>query len=75
MSNHFHELMQVEMAIKAAEKIVGQATMNMDEKQLQAAKNALNQAKLSFQKAAAHRTGIDEKFFNCSLETFSKKEH
>lgn len=72
MTNQFDELMQVEMAIKAAERMVGQATMSMDEDQLQAATDALNQAKMTFQKAAAYQTGIDERFFELSSDSIHK---
>lgn len=72
MTNQFDELMQVEMAIKAAERMVGQATMSMDEDQLKAATDALDQAKVSFKKAAAHQTGIDERFFELSSDLIEK---
>lgn len=72
MTNQYNELMQVEMAIKAAQRMVGQATMSMDANQLKAATDALNEAKASFQKAVAFETGVDERFFEMSSELIEK---
>ncbi|WP_096435214.1 DUF2564 family protein [Alteribacter populi] len=51
MSKPFNDIQQVEMAIKAAQKMVGQATMSMDTGQLETATNALNDAKRQLQEA------------------------
>ncbi|WP_308417925.1 DUF2564 family protein [Halalkalibacter okhensis] len=59
----------------SAEHMVGQATRSMDEEQLEAATNALNDAKTQLQKAMAHQTGVDEAFFEMSQELIAKADH
>ncbi|WP_026689727.1 DUF2564 family protein [Alteribacter aurantiacus] len=51
MSEPFNDIQQVEMAIKAAQKMVGQATMSMNPEQLETATQALNDAKNQLQQA------------------------
>ncbi|MDE5414405.1 MAG: DUF2564 family protein [Bacillaceae bacterium] len=75
MSEPYNDLKQVEMAIKAAERMVGQATMSMDEDQLQAATEAVQQAKKQYYTAASHQTGVDERFFEISSELIEKIDH
>ncbi|WP_026671910.1 DUF2564 family protein [Alkalihalobacterium bogoriense] len=80
MSNYqyesgYNDIKQVEMAIKAAQRMVGQATMSMDEEQLQAATDALEQAKQQYHHAAAHQTGVDEAFFEMSSELLDRIDH
>lgn len=75
MSEPYNELMQVKMAIKAAERMVGQATMSMDENQLKAATDAVNEAKKQFQKALLYETGVDHQFLEVSAELIEKIEH
>ncbi|MGO4886447.1 DUF2564 family protein [Anaerobacillus sp. MEB173] len=69
------EIQQIEMAIKSAQRMVGQATMSMDEDQLKAATDAINQAKQQYNHAVAHATGIDEKFFEFSSELIERIDH
>ncbi|MBB5174520.1 DUF2564 family protein [Texcoconibacillus texcoconensis] len=54
MSEPFNDIEQVEMAVKAAERMVGQATMSMDEEQLQNADQALTDAKEMLEFAKQH---------------------
>lgn len=75
VSEPFNDLMQVQMAIKAAERMVGQATMSMDEDQLKAATDAVNQAKEQYKRALAYQTGVDEHFFEISSELLDRIEH
>ncbi|WP_088105392.1 DUF2564 family protein [Halalkalibacter urbisdiaboli] len=70
----YNDLKQVEMAIKSAQHMVGQATMSMDEDQLQAATDALNQAKQQFQHAVSQQTGVDEQFFEFASELIERTE-
>lgn len=63
------------MAIKAAERMVGQATMSMDKDQLAQATDAVNQAKQQYKRALAHQTGVDEHFFEISSELLERIEH
>ncbi|ARK30414.1 DUF2564 family protein [Halalkalibacter krulwichiae] len=71
----FNDIKQVEMSILSAEHMVGQATRSMDEEQLQAATNALNDAKVQLHKAMSHQTGVDEAFFEMSQELLAKADH
>jgi hypothetical protein len=75
MSEPFDDIRQVEMAIKAAQRMVGQATMSMDEDQLKAATDALNQAKKQYQDAASFVTGVDNQFFEFSSELIERLDH
>ncbi|OIJ12817.1 hypothetical protein BKP35_09600 [Anaerobacillus arseniciselenatis] len=75
MSEPFNDIRQVEMAIKAAQRMVGQATMSMDEDQLKAATDALNQAKKQYQDAVSHATGVDDQFFEFSSELIERIDH
>ncbi|WP_100372805.1 DUF2564 family protein [Bacillus sp. FJAT-45037] len=72
MSEEYNELQQVEMAIKSAQRMVGQATVNMDAEQLEAATEAVNQAKDQYKKAVTHQTGVDQQFFEFSEELLAK---
>ncbi|WP_078553479.1 DUF2564 family protein [Bacillus alkalicellulosilyticus] len=71
----YNDLKQVEMAIKAAQRMVGQATMSMDDDQLKAATQALQQAKNQFQHAISHQTGVDQQFFEISSELIERIDH
>lgn len=75
MSEPFSDIQQVEMAIKAAQRMVGQATMNMDEDQLKAATESLEQAKKQYADALAHATGVSDEFFEFSSELIERLDH
>ncbi|WNF35124.1 DUF2564 family protein [Bacillaceae bacterium IKA-2] len=75
MSEPFNDIRQVEMAIKAAQRMVGQATMSMDKDQLKAATDALSQAKKQYQDAISHEIGVDEQFFEFSSELIERLDH
>ncbi|MCT8137984.1 DUF2564 family protein [Anaerobacillus sp. CMMVII] len=75
MSEPFNDIRQVEMAIKAAQRMVGQATMSMDADQLEAATDALAQAKNQYANALSHATGVDDKFFEFSSELIERLDH
>lgn len=75
MSEPFNDIRQVEMAIKAAQRMVGQATMSMDADQLRAATDALNQARTQYHNAISHATGVDQEFFEFSTELIEKLDH
>ncbi|KGA96663.1 hypothetical protein AJ85_07730 [Alkalihalobacillus alcalophilus ATCC 27647 = CGMCC 1.3604] len=70
----YNDLAQVQMAIESAQHMVGQATVNMDEGQLKAATDALNQAKEQYQKAASHQNGMNAYFFETSSEILGRAE-
>ncbi|MCL7746024.1 DUF2564 family protein [Halalkalibacter alkaliphilus] len=80
MSEHynqtgFNDIKQVEMSVLSAEHMVGKATRSMDEEQLEAATNALNDAKAQLHRAMAHQTGVDQAFFEMSQELIAKADH
>ena len=70
----YNDLKQVDMSIKAAEKMVGSATMSMDPEQLQDAKQTIQNAKEQFQHAKANNTGVDDKFFHESSKLLQHLE-
>ncbi|GAE25124.1 hypothetical protein JCM9140_1097 [Halalkalibacter wakoensis JCM 9140] len=71
----FNDIKQVEMSVLSAEHMVGQATRTMDDEQLQAATNAVNDAKDQLHKAMAHQSGVDQTFFEMSKELLAKADH
>lgn len=73
MSEPFDEIRQVEMSIKAAQKSVGDATMNMNPKQLENATNALNEAKKQLNLAKQYE--MSDEFMNYSSNLLKKLEH
>ncbi|MCM3713470.1 DUF2564 family protein [Halalkalibacter oceani] len=73
--NEYDELKQIELAIQSAEHMVGQATRSMDEEQLEAATNALQDARNQLKKATAFETGVDQHFFEMSEELLAKADH
>jgi hypothetical protein len=64
MSEPFNDLKQVEMSIKAAQKMVGSATMSMDKELLTDATQALENAKSQLSDARTNGTGVDEQFLS-----------
>lgn len=58
-----NDLKQLELSVKSAQKMIGSATMSMDEEALQHAENSLNDAKELFQRAYSEQTGVDGEFF------------
>lgn len=73
MSEPFDDLHQVEMAIKAAQKTVGNATMNMDPEQLDTATKAIEDAKNQLNMAIQHQ--LDPDFIQYSNSLIEKLEH
>ncbi|MCA1030429.1 DUF2564 family protein [Bacillus timonensis] len=58
----FNELQQVKMSVKAAQKMVGSATMNMDNELLQDATRAVQNARTQLNSVKENGTGVDEAF-------------
>ncbi|RQW20396.1 DUF2564 family protein [Bacillus sp. C1-1] len=71
----YKNLEQIELAIKAAQHMVGQATHSMDSEQLQAATAALEQAETQFKQALAYKGNIDEAFFAHSSALLDQATH
>ena len=70
----FNDLKQVEMSITAAEKMVGSATMSMDEEFLLNATRAVQDARTQLANAVEHQTGVDSEFLQLSEATLSRCE-
>ncbi|MBM7703245.1 DUF2564 family protein [Metabacillus iocasae] len=69
ITSGYNDLQQVQMSIKAAEKMVGTATISMDPDQLQQASNAVADAQAQLAQARANETGVDEQFLKrCEQE-------
>ncbi|ADU30470.1 DUF2564 family protein [Evansella cellulosilytica] len=73
MSKPFDEIHQVEMAIKAAQRTVGNATMNMDPDQLETATKAIEAAKDQLNSAYKHE--MSKEFIDYSSGLIQKLEH
>ncbi|WP_059105683.1 DUF2564 family protein [Shouchella shacheensis] len=71
----FSDLKQVELAIESAQHMVGQATRSMDQEQLEAATNALQDAKEQFKRAVAHQSNVDEAFYAHSSALLEQAAH
>ncbi|MGJ9381633.1 DUF2564 family protein [Salipaludibacillus sp. CF4.18] len=72
MTDQFGEIEQVELALKAAERMVGQATMSMDEDQLMNAQNAISDAKAQLEQAKLLKLNpYDIQQASSRLNTFS----
>ncbi|WP_062046932.1 DUF2564 family protein [Bacillus sp. JCM 19034] len=74
-NQEYNDLKQVEMAILSAEHMVGQATRTMDEGQLNAATNAISDAKKQLRHAISHQTGLDDSFLEVAEEFITKADH
>ncbi|WP_099300782.1 DUF2564 family protein [Bacillus sp. Marseille-P3800] len=71
----YRNLEQIELAIKAAQHMIGQATRSMDGQQLEAATQALEQAEEQFKQALAYQGNIDEAFFAHSSALLDQASH
>jgi len=60
--SQFTNFEQVEMKVKAAQKLVGYATMSMDQQQLSDASTAINEARSQLEKMKQVATDLDEDF-------------
>lgn len=69
----FNNLKQLEMAVAAAQKMTGSATMSMDPEAIQNAEKALNDAKALYQTAGD--TGLDQSYLNNQNELLLQCEH
>ncbi|WP_456278652.1 DUF2564 family protein [Bacillus sp. AK128] len=64
MSEPYNDLTQVAMSVKAAQKMVGTATMSMDREQLEEAGQAIQDARAQLSHALNNKTGVDQDFLN-----------
>ncbi|SFA46906.1 Protein of unknown function [Parageobacillus thermantarcticus] len=71
----YNDLKQVEMFVKAAEKMVGQATMGLDKDMLEGAKQAVANAHAQLSRARRQATGVDEEFLSHYEQKLANAEH
>lgn len=74
MEPSYNDLKDLELTIEAAEHVIGQATSSMDEDQLKAANDALNDAKMKLNNALRNRTGVDDEFLKTSQQLIERAE-
>ncbi|MGM7722002.1 DUF2564 family protein [uncultured Metabacillus sp.] len=68
-----NELSQIEMSVKAAQKMVGSATMQLDQEAIQHAENAIRDAKDLMNRSS--KTGVDQEFLAKQQELLKQCEH
>jgi hypothetical protein len=68
-----NELGQIEMSVKAAQKLVGSATMQQDPEALQHAENAIRDAKDMMNRTP--QTGVDQEFLAKQQQLLDQCEH
>ncbi|MBU9714856.1 DUF2564 family protein [Evansella tamaricis] len=73
MSEPFDDKHQLEMAVKAAQKTVGSATMSMDPDQLESAEDAIQSAKAQLRMGMEHH--LDEELITYCSGLIEKLEH
>ncbi|WP_088072156.1 DUF2564 family protein [Gottfriedia luciferensis] len=73
MSN-FNNFEQVEMKVQAAQKIVGYATMSMDQQQLTDATEAIHEARAQLEKMKGLATDLDDEFLAKQEEDLAQVE-
>lgn len=75
MYTGYNDLMQVQVSIESAEKMVGSATMSMDPESLDHAERAIENARTLLSEANQNSTGLDTNFLQNSEQTLSRCEH
>jgi hypothetical protein len=71
----YNDLMQVEMSVKTAQKMVGSATMSLDKDMLEGAKQAVADAHARLSEARRNATGVDEQFLSRCERELQQAEH
>jgi hypothetical protein len=71
----YNDLMQVEMSVKTAQKMVGSATMSLDKDMLDGAKQAVADAHARLREARQQATGVDEEFLRRCQQELQQAEH
>ncbi|MFS1519045.1 DUF2564 family protein [Bacillus sp. SCS-151] len=70
----YNDIQDLNMSIQSAQKIVGRATMSMDEEQLEGATQAVSEARSKLVDANANSTGFDNEFLQQSEKLLSQCE-
>jgi hypothetical protein len=68
-----NDLSQIEMSVKAAQKMVGSATMQLDPEAIQHAENAIRDAKDMLNRSP--KTGVDQEFLTKQQQLLEQCEH
>lgn len=68
-----NDLSQIEMSVKAAQKMVGSATMQLDQEAFQHAENAIRDAKEIMNRST--KTGVDQEFLSKQQQLLDQCEH
>jgi hypothetical protein len=68
-----NELSQIEMSVKAAQKMVGSATMQLDPEAIHHAENAISDAKDLMNRST--KTGVDQEFLTKQQQLLDQCEH
>jgi hypothetical protein len=68
-----NELSQIEMSVKAAQKMVGSATMQLDPEAIHHAENAISDAKDLMNRSS--KTGVDQEFLSKQQQLLNQCEH
>lgn len=68
-----NEIAQLEASVKAAQKMVGAATMQMDPEAIKNAENAINDAKALMNRSA--ETGFDQDFLTKQQQLLEQCQH
>lgn len=68
-----NELSQIEMSVKAAQKVVGSATMQLDPEAIQHAENAISDARDIMNRST--KTGVDQEFLSKQQKLLEQCEH
>jgi len=71
----YNDLMQVEVSIQSAEKMVGSATMSMDPESMEHAERAISNARSLLNDAKSQGTGMDTDFLQNAELTLAQCEH
>lgn len=71
----YNDLMQVEVSIESAQKMVGSATMSLDPEALNNANRAIENARTMLNEANQHSTGLDSEFLQKAEQTLAQCEH
>ncbi|ADU93735.1 DUF2564 family protein [Geobacillus sp. Y412MC52] len=71
----YNDLKQVEMFVETAEKMVGQATMQLDPEMLNHAAEAVENARRQLARARQQATGVDSDFLTQCEQTLARAEH
>ena len=71
----YNDLKQVEMFIETAEKMVGQATMQLDPEMLDHAEQAVENARRQLARARQEATGVDDDVLAKYEQKLTRAEH